>query len=152
MRLRRSDLIIFGLGLAGFIFLVWAWLDSPSHTSSLGHYGSKRIILSNRYAAIRLFIAPNPAAPSGWWVNRSVNSPIYGDELLDVGDGAKAGKLFIAPGHEVSGEPLFGWDYSSYWLPHWMLLAAYLGIWITLTAWHWRTRRSRVRASAMVAE
>lgn len=135
MHVRQFGFLTFWLGFAGLLFLIWIWFDSRLHSSDLGRYGSKIVILSNRHATLQLAIGDNLGPVSGIWINRG-GFPPDGDEVPSP-HGNPPVRFFVPPGHGKF-EREFGREWSIYWIPHWLILGLYLGIWGALAA---RNRR-----------
>lgn len=154
-RITRSPLI--WLGLFGAVFIVWSWVDSMHQMSEIG----RLVIITEVH-------------PSGPW-GEAAYTESYGQSggclraSMVIRNSAdlriealhhKIGKTsYVAPDARWFPMPSVKrdepWSFASglsytgttFLLPHWILLVAYLTIWTAAIAW----RRSRMRRATLLS-
>ena len=152
--------LIFWFGLFSLGFLGWAW-SSSTHTSTVIAYSQpdRRLAIANSHATVRVVFdtAKSTRAFTGGFeaVHRDRRFPNFlyypgipgfdAAGILNAAGGLNTAR-FPPPGHQLR---IWGEYRRECWaVPHWLLIALGLPLWLALLAWRSRRRARAVRAPA----
>lgn len=146
MRFRLFRSLTFLLGLPGLIFLLWAWADSFDWQSQLSYSGKPGLgtLTSDgstiffdwtRYEPLR------PGAGNPEYERPQLPTVSEVDFARDASSRAKRPLLWAKL--TISTYRLGPMVTSHVFIPYWMIVLAYLGLWSAAMVWRWMRARRR---------
>ena len=133
MRYRIHRSLVFWFGLAGLVFLVWAWGISMKRWTQVS-YSSGKSYTNLWLAQARIGLLTDMAA------SRKSFAPDWSFGSFDLTEADWTGRTDTHfPGwesptnHHAPGVRVRQWI-----IPHWMVVASYALVWAGVLGWRWR--------------